>query len=1090
MTPRPHSDQPLLEMLLGAGPSYGEDALVEQPALELLGSLGWAVANLYDEWHGTTSCEGRESQQQAIIVSRLKTALARLNPDIPDSALNQAIEALTLDRSRLVPVNANQEFHRLLRDGVKVSVTDEYGIEEVKTIHVVDWRNPERNDFLAASQFWLKGDVYTRRTDIIGFVNGLPLVLFELKASHCNLRAAYSDNLRDYREAIPQLFVPNAFVVLSNGSKSRIGSSFAPWEHFVEWKRINDEGEQGVVSLDTLIRGTCTKDRLLDIVENFIVYEEAKGGLVKKVAKNHQYLGVNKAIEEVLKVRERPEGEAGRLGVFWHTQGSGKTLSMIFFSRKVLRKLEGNWTFLVVTDRKELDEQTYKAFAATGAVTEAEAHATSGQHLRQLLIEDHRFVFTLIHKFGTRNGEVYPALSNRRDIIVITDEAHRTQYDLLAMNMRNALPYASFLGFTGTPLIAGEERTKEVFGDYVSVYDFARSVEDGATVPLYYENRIPELQLTNEDLADDLEALLEAADLDEAQERKVEREFAREYHLITRDDRLEAIADDLVRHFMGRGHRGKAMMICIDKATAVRMFDKVKAHWTQHLASLKADLLTAPKEKQEMLTSRIVEMEAMDMTVIVSQGQNEVADLAAKGLDIRPHRKRMIEEDLDEKFKDPDNPLRLVFVCAMWITGFDVPSCSTIYLDKPMRNHTLMQTMARANRRYGAKEAGLIVDYVGVFRNLQKALAIYGGATGSADGKTPIKHKAELVEYLKHLIAQATAFCAQRGVDTGLIKAAHGFEKIALLDEAVQAIVDSKDAKKAEMLMDEAVESLIESDDSKKAFMGLARAISRVFRAVLPDPVANEVAPDAVLFSVLAQKIMALTPQPDISHIMAQIEELLDRSVAPLPYVMPTEPTEPFVDLSQIDFDKLREKFDKGKKRTEAERLRALLNQKLQAMVARNQFRKDFLERFQQLIAAYNAGSLNIEVFFAELIHIAQDLSEEQQRAMREGLTEEELALFDILTKPEPDLTDKERDRVKKTCKTLLETLKTEKLVLDWRLKPQARGAVRKAIEAFLDDGLPQAYNEPLFNTKCDATYMHVYDSYYGAGQSLYAATA
>lgn len=1069
MTPRPHSDQHLMEMLLGAGPDYGEDALVEQPALELLGSLGWEVTNLYNEWDGAASCEGRESHQHAILVPRLKAALARLNPGLPESALTQAIEELTLDRSRLVPVNANQEFHRLLRDGVRVSVTDEHGVEDVETVRVVDWLEPENNDFLAASQFWLKGDVYTRRTDIIGFVNGLPLVLFELKASHRNLRAAYDDNLRDYREAIPQLFVPNAFVVLSNGSKSRMGSSFAPWEHYFEWKRINDEGEQGVVSLDTLIRGTCTKDRLLDIVENFIVYEEAKGGLVKKVAKNHQYLGVNKAIEEVLKVRERPEGEAGRLGVFWHTQGSGKTLSMIFFSRKVLRKLEGNWTFLVVTDRTELDEQIYKAFAATGAVTEAEAHATSGQHLKQLLTEDHRFVFTLIHKFGTRNGEVYPVLSKRRDIIVITDEAHRTQYDILAMNMRNALPYASFLGFTGTPLIAGEERTREVFGDYVSVYDFARSVEDGATVPLYYENRIPELQLTNDDLADDLEALLEAADLDEAQERKVEREFAREYHLITRDDRLEAIAEDLVHHFMGRGHRGKAMMICIDKATAVRMYDKVRAHWADYLAEIKASLPEASDEEREMLEGRIKEMEAMDMAVVVSQGQNEVADLAAKGLDIRPHRKRMIEEDLDEKFKDPADPLRLVFVCAMWITGFDVPSCSTIYLDKPMRNHTLMQTIARANRRYGGKEAGLIVDYVGVFRNLQKALAIYGGTKGGEDGKTPIQNKAELVEYLKHLIAQAVAFCAERGVDTERIKAAQGFEKIALLDDAVEA--------------------LIESDDTKKAYMGLARAISRVFRAILPDPSANEVTPDAVLFSVLAQKIKSLTPQPDISHIMAQVEDLLDRSVAPLPYVMPTEPTEPLVDLSMIDFDKLREKFDQGKKRTEAERLRALLNQKLQDMVARNQSRKDFLERFQQLIAAYNAGSQNIEAFFAELIRLAQDLSEEEQRAMREGLTEEELALFDILTKPEPDLTDKEKDRVKKTCKTLLDTLKAEKLVLDWRLKPQARGAVRQAIEAFLDDGLPEAYDEPLFNAKCDAAYMHVYDSYYGAGQSLYAVT-
>lgn len=1070
MTPKPHSEQHAMEMLLGAGPDYGEDALVEQPALDLLESLGWDVANLYDEWNGAASSEGRESYQQAILIPRLRATLAQLNSELPESALDQAIDELTRDRSRLVPVNASQEFYQLLRDGVRVSVANGSGVEEIKTVRVVDWAEPENNDFLAVSQFWLKGDVYTRRTDIIGFVNGLPLVLFELKASHRNLRAAFDDNLRDYREAIPQLFVPNAFVVLSNGSKSRMGSSFAPWEHFFEWKRINDEGEQGVVSLETLIRGTCAKNRLLDIVENFIVYEEAKGGLLKKVAKNHQYLGVNKAIDEVLKVRERPEGEAGRLGVFWHTQGSGKTLSMIFFSRKVLRKLEGNWTFLVVTDRKELDEQTYKAFAATGAVTEAEAHATSGQHLKQLLSEDHRFVFTLIHKFGTKNGEVYPALSERRDIIVMTDEAHRSQYDILAMNMRNALPYASFLGFTGTPLIAGEERTREVFGDYISIYDFARSVEDEATVPLYYENRIPELQLTNDDLDDDLEALLDAADLDEAQERKVEREFAREYHLITRDDRLEAIAEDLVHHFMGRGHRGKAMMICIDKATAVRMHDKVQAHWADHLAATKEALPEASAEEREMLESRIKEMEAMDMAVVVSQGQNEVADLEAKGLDIRPHRKRMIEDDLDEKFKDPEDPLRLVFVCAMWITGFDVPSCSTIYLDKPMRNHTLMQTIARTNRRYVGKEAGLIVDYVGVFRNLQKALAIYGGAGGSASGETPIQNKSELVEYLKQLIAQAVAFCVERNVDTERIKAAQGFEKIALLDEAVEAV--------------------IETDDTKKSFMALARAIARVFKAILPDPLANELTPDAVLFSVIAQKIKALTPQPDISHIMAQVEELLDNSVAPLPYVMPKGTPDPLVDLSKIDFDKLREKFDKGKKRTEAERLRALLNQKLQDMVSRNQSRKDFLERFQQLIASYNAGSQNIEAFFAELIKLAQDLTEEEQRAMREGLTEEELALFDILTKPEPELSDKETDNVKKTCKTLLDTLKAEKLVLDWRLKPQARGAVRQAIEAFLDDGLPEAYDEPLFNAKCDAAYLHVYDCYYGAGQSLYAANA
>jgi len=634
--------------------------------------------------------------------------------------------------------------------------------------------------------------------------------------------------------------------------------------------------------------------------------------------------------------------------------------------------------------------------------------------------------------------------------------------------MRAALPQAAFLGFTGTPLIAGEERTREVFGDYISVYNFAQSIEDGATVPLYYENRIPELQLTNENLNEDLEQLLEDAELDEAQERKVEREFAREYHLITRDDRLEAVAEDLVQHFMGRGHRGKAMMICIDKATAVKMHDKVTAHWATHLASLKAALPSAPEEKREMLENKIAEMEAMDMAVVVSQGQNEAKELAEKGLDITPHRKRMVEEDLDEKFKDDSDPLRLVFVCAMWITGFDVPSCSTIYLDKPMKNHTLMQTIARANRTYPGKEAGLIVDYVGVFRKLQEALAIYGGATGGDGGDMPIKDKSELLEYLKHLIAQAIAFCAPRGVDLEDIKAAQGFAKIALLDDAVEA--------------------LIETDQTKKEFLGLARAIARVYRAILPDSLAEEAAPDAVLFSVLAQKIKSLTPPADISHIMEQVEELLDRSVAPLPYVMPDDPEEPLLDLSKIDFEKLKEKFATGRKRTEAEKLRALLNQKLQAMVARNPSRADFLERFQKLIDAYNTGSQNIEAIFAELIELAQSLNEEEQRAIREGLTEEELALFDILTKPEPDLNDKEKAEVKKVCKALLETLKGEKLVLDWRNKPQSRGAVRQVIEVVFDQGLPEIYDETIYTVKCETAYRHVYDCYAGAGESIYQA--
>ena len=1044
---------------------YGEDAAIEQPTIQLFGDLGWDTVNLYNEWANGSSTEGRESEKQVVLEDRLRAALDRLNPDLPSTAITYVIEEITRDRSRMVPVNANQELWRLLREGVKVKVTTPSGGQETKTARIIDWRDPAANDFLLASQFWVKGEMHRRRPDLIAFVNGIPLVLVELKKPSAALKSAYDDNLTDYRDTIPHVFTPNAFVILSNGIDTRVGSTFAPWQFFNEWKRINDEGEEGVVSLETVIRGLCEPARLLDIIENFIVYEEEKSGLVKKLAKNHQYLGVNRAIIEVVQSKDRPEGEAGRLGVFWHTQGSGKSLSMVFFCQKILRTVPGNWTFVIVTDRQELDEQIYKTFLATGAVTNTEVHADSGAHLKQLLSADHRYVFTLIHKFNTRDGSAYPKLSDRRDIIVITDEAHRTQYDTLALNMRNALPNAAFLGFTGTPLMAGEERTREVFGDYISVYNFAQSIADGATVPLYYENRIPELQLTNEALGDDLEGLLEEADLDDDQARKVEREFAREYHLITRDDRLEAIAADLVRHFVGRGLQAKAMMVCIDKATAVRMHDKVWAHWETYRQELEGQLEVAAADARPALQAQIDLMKSTDMAVVVSQGQNEIKELEEKGLDIRPHRKRMIEEDLDERFKAADDPLRLVFVCAMWITGFDVPSCSTIYLDKPMKNHTLMQTIARANRNYPGKEAGFIVDYVGVFRNLQKALAIYGGGnTGSTE--PPIRDKSDLVEYLRHIMAATLAYLMDREIDPAAIKAAKGLEKVALIGEAV--------------------EKLIESDEAKREYLSKARAVSRVYKAILPDRASTEFTADAVLVSVLAERIRSLMPKPDISAIMQDVEDLLDQSVAPIPYETPENAE--IVDISQVDFEKLRQKFDSGKKRTEAERLRALLNQKLTAMVARNPTRADFLDRFQKLIDSYNDGSQNIEAFFNALINLAEDLSAEEQATIREGLNEEEKAIFDILTKPEPELSEKERKQVKAVARSLLQTLKDEKLVLDWTKKEQARGAVRQTIEVALDRELPEAYDEGLFNQKCDTLYRHIFDAYQSGREGIYAA--
>src|SRR5579863_696333 len=550
--------------------NYSESSLVEAPTIALFGQLGYETFHAFSETFGKHGTLGRETSGEVVLVGRLRTALQRLNPGVGYEAIEAAIEELTRDRGALSMANANREVYRLLKDGVRVSFRGEDDEETVETVRVIDWNVPANNDFLLASQFKVSGDMYNRRSDLVGFVNGLPLILIELKATHKQLKHAFDDNLRDYKDTIPQLFWYNALIILSNGRESKVGSITAGWEHFFEWKKISDEHEQGVVSLETMVRGTCEQGRLLDIVENFTLFSDAGGALVKLVAKNHQFLGVNNALDAVRSLREN----AGRLGVFWHTQGSGKSYSMVFFSQKVLRKIRGNWTFLIITDRQELDDQIYKTFQNVGAVTEHQVQATSGAHLQQLLREDHRNIFTLIQKFHIERGNTYPQLSDRSDIIVMTDEAHRTQYDMLALNMRNALPRAAFIGFTGTPLMVGEEKTRQVFGEYVSVYNFGQSEKDGTTVPLYYENRIPELQLTNENLNEAMEHIIEEAALDDTQERRLEREFAREYHLITHDGRLETIAADIVSHFMERGFRGKAMVVSIDKATAVRMYDK------------------------------------------------------------------------------------------------------------------------------------------------------------------------------------------------------------------------------------------------------------------------------------------------------------------------------------------------------------------------------------------------------------------------------------------------------------------------------------------------------------------------------------
>lgn len=1034
------------------GAIANEKREVEEPAIALFRSLGWEHLDLLHEQPGPNNPTGRTSRREVILPARLRAALRRLNPHLPDEALREAEAKLTEDRSAMGPEAANRAVHRLLREGVPVELRQPDGSLKPERVRLIDWTDPAANDFLLASQLWVESELYRRRPDAVGFVNGIPLLLCEWKAPTQPLQEAHEGNLTDYRDTIPHLLHFNGFVVLSNGLEAVMGPSHAPFEMFAPWKRLEEEGPESV-GLETLLRAACEPARFLDLIENFLLFEEARGGLRKVVAKYHQVLGVNRAIAAVRRLDEN----RGRLGVFWHTQGSGKSLSMVMFAEKVLRRLGGNWTFVIVTDRQELDDQIAATFAATGALTKPvrDAQANSRAHLRELLAGQERYVFTLIHKFSTERGEPMPVLSERRDIIVITDEAHRSQYDQLAANMRQALPNAAFIGFTGTPLIAGEEeRTREVFGDYVSIYNFAQSVADGATVPLYYEARKPELQIADaEALRDDLDALLDAAMLDEEQEKRLEREFARQYHLITREDRLNEIAADVVRHFAARGYLGKAMFVAIDKATAVRMYDKVTARWAELIAEEERRLESASPELREALARRLAWMRETDFAVVVSQGQNEVAELRAKGLDILPHRKRMQEEDLEARFKNPDDPLRMVFVCAMWITGFDVPTCSTVYLDKPMKNHTLMQTIARANRRAPGKTAGVVVDYVGVFKNLQKALAIYAAPRG---GDTPIRDKDGLVGALEEALAEARAFCGQAGVEIDAIAAA---EKLARL-----------------RLIENAVETLILPDERRREFLRRAGAASRAYKALLPDARAAPYLRPVAVLHVLAEAIRARLGPADVSAISARIEALLDRhidSVAITAPIIPGDDSGGRVDLSEVDFEKLAELFH-SKPKTASERLRVAAEAKARELAARNPTRAHLVERLEKLVEAYNLGTLGVEAFFEALKKLIAEMEEEERRAAREGLTEEELAVFDLLTKPEPKLTKAQEIEVKKVARELVEKLQELRTGF-WRQNTKARAQVKEQIRIKLNELPMDPYPEELWEEKVEAVWQFIY---------------
>lgn len=1061
-------------------PRYTEDTLVQQTTADYLrDQLGWESIYAYnDETFGPEGTLGRNDDREVVLTRYLGEALVTLNPGLPQEAYQDAIRQITVYSLSQSSLQINQEKHDLLKDGVQVAFRDDKGELVKRRLRVFDFDEPANNHFLAVRELWVRGVLYRRRADVIGFINGIPLLFTELKNVHKDIRAAYDRNLADYKDTIPHLFHHNAVIMLGNGISAKLGSLSSRYEHFHEWKRL-DEDEPGVVDMETLLKGMCSKRNLLDLFENFIVFDDSSGKLVKIVARNHQFLGVNRALQAV---RERKE-RLGKLGVFWHTQGSGKSYSMVFFTRKIHRKLGGNYTFLICTDRDDLDTQIYKTFAGCGVVDNDRdpCRAGSGEHLQTLLGQHKSHVFTLIQKF---NKDVDPSTpySIRDDIIVITDEAHRTQYGRLSLNLRNSLPNASFIGFTGTPLFKDDEITRRVFGDYISTYDFQRAVNDKATVPLYYDARGEKLGIATKDLNEKIAAKLEELENDDVDvAQRLERELKRDYLILTAKKRLDRIARDFVSHYATSWETGKAMLVCIDKVTCVRMYELIGQYWTAKIQQLEKQLPSATDEQDEIYRRRQIEwMKATQMAVVVSEEQGEVDKFRKWGLDITPHRRLMKEGfetpdgkriEVDEAFKNADHPFRIVIVCAMWLTGFDVPSLSTLYLDKPLKAHTLMQAIARANRVYEGKNNGLIVDYCGILRNLRRALATFAGhqGGGAIDGEAPqsevdpVKPEEELLADLVEAIAFVQGFLKERGFRLDDILEQTGFARN-------NAIANAKEA-------------VNENDESRKRFEILAREVFMKFKVCLTLQGVNAHRRQYDAINIIYTSLQADRDNADITEIIRQLHAIVDETIEP----RTDDPQESALyDMSQIDFDRLRKEFARSPtKNTTVQNLKEVIERRLSRMIQQNPLRMDFQRRYEEIIAEYNREKdrATIEKTFEELLKFISDLDKESTRALREGLDEETQALFDLLKKPE--LPKKDLDRLKQVAAELLTKLKAEKLRADnWREKEATRDAIKVEIRDFLwseETGLPESYSEQEIEERVEKTYLHLFNTPFSA---------
>ena len=1041
---------------------YSEDQLIQKSTADFMEKeLGWKSVYAFDqETLGVNGTLGRSSYHEVLLVRHFREALKALNPWLTDKQQQECVERMTEHMSSQTLMQINEQKYHLIRDGIPVTRTKPNGETEEVKVKVIDFASPEKNEFLCVRELQVHGALYRRRADIVGFVNGIPLLFIELKNHDVEVEDAFNKNYRDYLDTIPQLFYHNAFIMFSNGLEARVGTIDSKWEFFHEWKRLTEQ-EAGSIELPTMLRGICKKQNFLDILENFILYDHSGGRTAKIMARNHQYLGVNQAIE----MYRNRQYLNGKLGVFWHTQGSGKSYSMLFLSQKIRRKFEGSPTFLILTDRDELNKQISDTFENCGLLGNVKAKkfiASSGEDLKMKLQGNPSFIFSLIQKFNDPKAvPIYPD----HDIIVMSDEAHRTQNGVFADNLMHILPTAHRIGFTGTPLLKDDNITARTFGGYVSIYDFKRAVEDKATVPLYYENRGEKLQdLKNPEINEEIAAALEqAGDLDASQLAKLEREFSKEVHLLTAAKRLRLVAKDFVHHYSDLWTSGKAMFVSYNKVTCVRMYNYVQEYWQKEITELEKTIAKCDSQQEVQEMQRKLEwMKETDMAVVVSQEQNEIQTFQKWGLDILPHRERMEKEELDKQFKDDDSRLRIVFVCAMWLTGFDVKTLSCLYIDKPMKAHTLMQTIARANRVAEGKTNGLVIDYIGIVKALRQALADYtANPEGHESGNDPTVDKKELIKYVLEAIVATTGFLKEHDFELERLICAEDFMKLFVLKEAANA--------------------MCETAEIRKTYCTYALTLLKLWKYLDREDITPEMRQQKDAIEAIFKELQKKRKHADITDLSVAINEIVNEHLNPVATTAADDGPSRRFDISGINFELLQREFAKSREKNLIMKdLQDVLQERLAQMMAANPSRINFYEKYQQIIHDYNQeqNRVTIENVFAQLMELSQQLSEEERRYVREGFeNDEQLSMYDVLMKD--DLTKEDIKKLKKVAVELLDKIKQQLATMDHPFdKQETKASLIITIRDMLWAELPQSYSDESINYYRDKVYNYVSQRY------------